>query len=125
MSMVEIAQNIREALRKLFGSRLTEVMQIEILRLQAENQQLRQDKDAVIADLRAEKSLLNAKVTLYETNINQRVGIDPTRKRVEKPSFASFSSPPMMTSWQREVQLHEEQLEEERLKEEAAAAVAK
>src|ERR1700676_5370700 len=99
MSIVEIAETIREALRKLLGSRLIEVMQTEILRLQMENQQLRQDKDAVIAELRAEKAMLNAKCGLYEININQRVGIDPTRKRAEKPSFASFTSPPVMTSW--------------------------
>jgi hypothetical protein len=92
----------------------------------SDTQQLRQDKDAVIADLRAEKSLLQAKVMLYEQNINARVGIDPTRTRAEKPSFASFVSPPVKTSWQAEQDAHNariaEELENEAEAERAAAA---
>jgi hypothetical protein len=58
---------------------------------------------------------------MYELNINARVGIDPTRKRAEKPSFASFTSPPVKTSWQAEVEAHDLQIEKE-LAEEAAVA---
>lgn len=121
MTIVELAQSLREALRYLFGSRLAEVMQAEILRLQTENQQLRQDKDQTIAELRSEKSFLQTKVSMYEMNINARVGIDPTRKRAEKPSFASFTSPPVKTSWQVEVEEHEARIAKE-LEEEAATA---
>lgn len=120
MDIVELAQSLREALRKLFGSRLAEVMQTEILRLQMENQQLRQDKDQTIAELRSEKSFLQTKVSMYEMNINARVGIDPTRKR-EKPSFANFTSPPVKTSWQAEVEAHEAQIAKELAEEEAEA----
>jgi hypothetical protein len=114
-------KSIRQFLRDLLGSRLAEVMQTEILRLQMENQQLRQDKDQTIAELRSEKAQLAATVSLYQMNINQRVGIDPTRKRAEKPSFASFESPRVKTSWQAEQEEHEAQIEKE-LEEEAAAA---
>jgi hypothetical protein len=96
-------------------------MQTEILRLQMENQQLRQDMNEVIADLRAEKALLQAKVGMYEQNINARVGIDPTRKRAEKPSFASFTSPKVKTAWQAEQEEHDARIEAE-LAEEAATA---
>jgi hypothetical protein len=86
-----------------------------------ENQQLRQDKDQTIAELRSEKAQLAATVSLYQMNINARVGIDPTRKRAEKPSFASFVSPKVKTSWQAEQEEHEAQIEKE-LEEEATAA---
>ena len=114
-------KSIRQFLRDLLGSRLAEVMQTEILRLQMENQQLRQDKDQTIAELRSEKAQLAATVSLYQMNINQRVGIDPTRKRAEKPSFASFESPRVKTSWQVEQEEHDLQIEKE-LAEEAATA---
>jgi hypothetical protein len=114
-------KDVRQFLRDLFGSRLAEVMQTEILRLQMENQQLRQDMTATIAELRSEKAQLNAAVQMYQLGINQRVGIDPSRKRAEKPSFANFSSPPMKTSWQSQVEEHDAQIEAE-LAEEAAAA---
>jgi hypothetical protein len=123
MTIVELAQSLREALRKLFGSRLAEVMQTEILRLQMENQQLRQDYQSTIAELRSEKAQLAAAVALYQVNINQRVGIDPTRKRPEKPSFANFNSPPAMSSWQKEVAEHDAQIEKELAAEAAAAKV--
>jgi hypothetical protein len=118
-------KSIRQFLRDLLGSRLAEVMQTEILRLQMENQQLRQDKDQTIAELRSEKAQLAAKVGMYELNINQRVGIDPTRKRAEKPSFASFTSPKVKTAWQAEQEEHDARIAKELMEEaEAAAATA-
>jgi hypothetical protein len=116
-----IGKSIRQFLRDLLGSRLAEVMQTEILRLQMENQQLRQDKDQTIAELRSEKAQLTATVALYQMNINQRVGIDPTRKRAEKPSFTSFTSPKVKTAWQAEQEEHDARIEAE-LAEEAATA---
>ena len=118
-------KSIRQFLRDLLGSRLAEVMQTEILRLQMENQQLRQDKDQTIAELRSEKAQLTATVALYQMNINQRVGIDPTRKRSEKPSFANFESPRVVTPWQAEVAAHDAQIEKElELERQAAEAAA-
>lgn len=114
-------KDIRNFLRDLFGSRLAEVMQTEILRLQMENQALRHDKDQVIAELRSEKAQLTATIAMYQININRRVGIDPTAKKPEKPSFASFTSPPVKTSWQAEQEAHEAQIARE-LEEEAAAS---
>jgi len=113
-------KSIRQFIRDLFGSRLAEVMQTEILRLQMENQLLRQEKDQIIAELRSEKAQLNATVAMYQININRRVGIDPTAKKPEKPSFASFQSPPVKTSWQAEVEAHDVQIARELAEEEEA-----
>ncbi len=109
----------------LFYSEMVQQLNQQLVLLRADMQQLRQDKDAVIGDLRTEKSLLQAKVGMYELNINRRVGIDPTSKKSEKPSFASFTSPPVKTSWQAEQEAHEARIAEELKNEEEAAAAAK
>ena len=118
---MSIASAIRNFWDDLFYSALVDRLETDLLNARMDNQQLRQDMNSVIADLRSEKSLLQAKVMLYEQNINARVGIDPTRKRAEKPSFANFNSPPALSPWQREVQLHDAQIAKE-LEEEALAA---
>jgi hypothetical protein len=118
---MSIASAIRTFWDDLFYSALVDRLETDLLNARSDAQQLRQDKDAVIADLRAEKSLLNAKIVMYEQNINARVGIDPTRKKPEKPSFASFVSPQVKTSWQVQVEKHEEQIAKELEEEEAAA----
>jgi hypothetical protein len=117
-----VAASIRNFWDDLFYSELVQRLEQDLALLRSDMQQLRQDKDSVIADLRAEKAMLQAKNLLYEQNINARVGIDPTRKRAEKPSFASFSSPPVKTSWQAEVEAHDAQIAAELEAEEAAAA---
>lgn len=117
---------IRDTWNELFYSALVQRLEQDLMLLRSDMQQLRQDKDGVIADLRAEKSLLTAKIGMYELNINRRVGIDPTAKKPEKPSFASFVSPPVKTTWQAEQDAHDAQIEkelaEEREAETAAAA---
>jgi hypothetical protein len=118
------AAKIRDFWDDLFYSELVQRLEQDLILLRSDMQQLRQDKDSVIADLRAEKALIGAKNLLYEQNINARVGIDPTRKRAEKPSFASFTSPPVKTSWQVEVEAHDARIAQELAEEEAAAAAA-
>jgi len=119
-----VAESIRGFWDDLFYSALVQRLETDLMRAISDAQQLRQDKDSVIADLRMEKTLLTAKVTMYEQNINQRVGIDPTRVRSEKPSFASFKNPPVMTTWQKEQADHNAQIDKE-LAEEAATAATK
>jgi hypothetical protein len=120
---------IRDTWDELFYSSLVQRLEQDLMLLRTDMQQLRQDKDGVIADLRAEKALLTAKIGMYELNINRRVGIDPTAKKPEKPSFASFTAPPVKTSWQAEQDEHnariEKELAEEQEAAEAAAAAAK
>jgi hypothetical protein len=122
---MSIAVKVREFWDELFYSALVDRLEIDLLTARSDIQQLRQDKDQVIAELRSEKALLNAKIGMYELNINQRVGIDPTRKRLEKPNFASFTSPPVMSTWQKEVAEHDAQIEKELAEERAAATAAK
>jgi hypothetical protein len=118
--MVEAAK-IREFFHDLFGSRLVCRLETDLLMARSDLQQMRQDNAQLIAELRSEKAQLSAKITMYEFEINRRVGIDPTRKRADKPSFASFTSPPAKTSWQAEVEAHDAQIAKE-LEEEAAAS---
>src|ERR1035437_7192074 len=120
-SGMNVAASIRGFWDDLFYSSLVQRLELDLLSARSDTQQLRQDKDEVIADLRAEKMLLTAKVGMYELNINRRVGIDPTAKKPDKPSFASFESPRVKTSWQAQQEAHDAQIEKE-LEEEAAAA---
>lgn len=119
---LSFAAKIRNFWDDLFYSELVQRLEHDLNLLRADMQQLRQDKDAVIGDLRSEKALLQAKVEMYELNINRRVGIDPTAKKPEKPSFASFQSPKVKTSWQAEVEEHDARVALELEAEEAAAA---
>jgi hypothetical protein len=118
---MSIAKKLREFWDDLFYSALVDRLETDLLMLREDMARVRQDRDAIIADLRAEKALLQAKVGMYELNVNRRVGIDPTAKKPDKPSFASFTSPKVKTSWQAEVEAHEAQIEAE-LAEEAAQA---
>lgn len=117
-----LAENIRTFWDDLFYSALVRRLETDLLAARSDIQQMKQDKDQTIAELRSEKALLTAKVSMYELEINRRVGIDPTRKRAEKPSFANFSSPPVMTSWQKEVAEHDAAMELERQADAAEAA---
>ena len=119
-----IAASIRNFWDDLFYSKLVDRLETDLLTARSDMQQLRQDKDSIIADLRAERGLLMAKIAMYEMNINQRVGIDPTRTRAEKPSFANFQTPPLKSRWQQEQDEWEAKLEAERKAEEEAAKAA-
>lgn len=108
-----MGKRIRQFLRELLGSRLVEHMEVELLRLQSDLQQLRQDKDEVIADLRNEKAALTAKLAIFEFSLQQKVGIDPSQRSARKPSFAAFAEPRPMTPWQVVQAEHEKELEKE------------
>jgi hypothetical protein len=110
---MSVASSIRGFFDDLFYSKLVSRLEEDLLRVRQDFESRIQDYKEIIADLRAEKAMLTGKISMYELNINRRVGIDPTAKRPEKPSFASFTSPPMETSWQAEVRAHDEQIEKE------------
>jgi len=118
---MEVGKEIRQFMHDLFGSKVLDILQLELLHLRQDFELRIQEHKELIAELRMEKAQLNAVVSMYQININQRVGIDPTRVRSEKPSFANFKNPPVMTSWQKEQAEHNAQIEKE-LAEEAAAA---
>ena len=60
---------IRKFFRELFGSRLIESLNIQLLQLRQDYEQRLQDKDQIIADLRAEKALMLGRMTIYENTI--------------------------------------------------------
>jgi hypothetical protein len=60
-----------------------------------------------------ESSAECAKLVIFERSIQQRVGIDPSKTRPEKPNFSNFTTPPMITSWQKQVAAHEAELAKE------------
>jgi hypothetical protein len=120
---MSVAAAIRGFWDDLFYSALVDRLEKDLLLLREDMQRVRQDKDATIAELRSEKSFLQTKITMYELNINRRVGIDPSAKKPERPSFAAFQAPPMKTSWQAEVEAHDAEIQREL--EQEAAEVAK
>lgn len=78
-----------------------------VSRLEEDLLRVRQDFEArileyknTVAELRSEKSLLQSKLAIYEISMQQRNGIDPTKLAAKKPSFSSFTSPPVITRWQ-------------------------
>jgi hypothetical protein len=102
-------------------SKLIERLETDLLMARSDIQQMKQDKDQTIAELRTEKAQLFAKCSVYELNINRRVGIDPAAKAPQMPNFKDFNSPPPMTRWQQQVALNDAQNAKE-LAEEANAA---
>ena len=128
-----MGKKIREFLRDLFGSRYTEHLEQEILRVHGDCELRLRDKDDVIATLREEKSQLQAKIISLENAIMplvSRAGLEVVRGRTgdtssRKPNFSVMSSmPPIETSWQKTVREHDERMAKE-LDEEKAAEAAK
>lgn len=117
-----LAENIRNFWDDLFYSKLVDRLETDLLVARSDAQQLRQDKDEVIAALREERAQYVSKIAMYEVGILQRVGIDPSIKAPMKPSFANFESPVPMSSWQKVVAEHEAQLTKEIEDEKAAGA---
>ena len=121
---MRFAESIRTFWDDLFYSALVERLETDLLMARADLQQLRQDRDQVIADFRLDKNIMAAKIAMYESNINLRVGISPASKRLELPHFADFSSPPPKTRWQMESDAHDAKMAKEREEEDAAKAKA-
>jgi len=119
---MRFAEKVRLFFEDLFHSSLIRRLEGDLAQLRMDMQTLRQEKDIVISELRSEKTFLNAKVSMYECNVNRRVGIDPSAKNPEKPSFANFNSPPMKSSWQLQVEEHDRKNAELDAAEAAAAA---
>lgn len=124
-----MGKRIREFLRDLFGSRLVEQLELDLLRLRQDFESRLQDKDLMIASLREEKALLNSKVALYEMTImprSSRVGAEVVAyQKPAKPNFAKpFMEQPMKSRWElyQEEYYKEQEAAEKAEKEEAAVA---
>ena len=122
-----MGSKIRQFLRDLFGSRLVERLEEDLLRTRSDFESRLLDKDQIIADLRSERAVLLGKINVYEMTLMpraSRAGADLVAAvNPKKPNFGiDFSSPPTMTRWQKVVAEHEAQLAKEAEEEKAAQA---
>lgn len=110
---------IRQFFRDLFGSRLVERLEEDLLRVRQDFEERLQDKELVITTLRSEKTEMQAKILLYERSIM------PTASKLgaeivahQKPKAPNWGvdfkqPPPMKTRWQQVQEDHEKNLREE------------
>jgi hypothetical protein len=123
-----VAKSIRGFFRDLLGSRITEHLEVELLRLRSDFEQRLQDKDNVIAGLKEEKSMLLSKVTMYETTIMpyaSRAGAEVVAyQKPKKPAFSFVDVPAPKSRWQQVQDNWEEQLNNEAEEEKQKAATA-
>lgn len=111
-------EDIRKFFRDLFGSRLISVLEAQLLFARADTDRVRLEYQQIIAELRQEKALLNARLSSYDA----KAGLRPPSEVPKKPNFGvDFSFPEVETSWQKLQREHEERNAKE-LKEEAEAA---
>lgn len=118
---MRFTEKLRMCWDDLFYPPLVERLEEDLLRVRQDFEARIQEYQSIVAELRAEKALLFAKIAMYELNINRRVGIDPAAKAPQMPNFKDFNSPPPMTRWQQEVRANDERNAKE-LAEEANAA---
>lgn len=121
---------IRDFFRELFGSRLVERLEIDLLHLRQDFESRLHDKENAIAGLRSEKAVLEAKIMLYEQSIMptaSRLGADiVAHQKPKKPNFGvNFKQPPpTKTRWQQVQEDHNKQLAEDAQREQEAAQSA-
>lgn len=110
------ARSIRKFFRELFGSRLVERLEEDLLRLRNDMDQRLLDKDEIITNLRAEKTEMQGKIILYERSImptSSRAGADiVARQKPKQPNWsADFKQPPpVKTRWQLVQEEHDKRL---------------
>jgi len=123
-----LAKRIREFFRDLLGSRITEHLEVELLRLRTDFEQRLQDKDQTIASLREEKSLLMSKITTYEMTIMpyaSRAGAEVVAyQKPKKPAFSFVDVPAPKSRWQQVQDNWEEQLSKDAEEEKQKVATA-
>lgn len=123
-----IAKSIRLFFRELFGSRISEHLEIELLRLRSDFEQRLMEKDQIVAALREEKSLLTSKITMYELTVMphaSRMGAEVVAyQKPIKPAFSFVDVPAPKSRWQQVQDNWEEQLRKDAEEEKSNAATA-
>lgn len=114
---------IRRFFRELFGSRIVEHLETEMIQLRQDFEQRVQDKDRELATLKEEKALLMSKITVYEMTImphSSRSGAEIVAyQKPKKPNFNFIESIPTKSRWQ---QFQDDYYKEEEAAEKAAKA---
>lgn len=122
---------IRQFFRDLFGSRLVERLEEDLLRVRQDFEDRLQDKELVITTLRTEKAEMQAKIVLYERSIMptaSRAGAEiVAHQKPTKPNWSlDFKQPPpVKTRWQVVQDNHEEELRKAAEEESSKAVAAK
>jgi hypothetical protein len=115
---LSFASRIRKFFDDLFYSSLVEQLRADLMFARSDVERVRLDKDQVIAELRAEKATLFARIAMYDA----KAGLRPPNETPKKPSFGvDFSIPPMETSWQKLSREHDEKIARELAEEQAKA----
>lgn len=125
-----MGSEIRRFLRDLFGSRLVETLEINLVHVRQDCERRLQDKDQVIADLRAEKALMLGRMTIYENTIMplaSRAGAQVVSATNPKsPTKPNFSIKELMTQLPKSPwEIEQERFYRERDEADAAEAAAK
>jgi hypothetical protein len=114
---------IRQFLRELFGSRLTERLELDLLNLRNDMERQLHDRDVLVATLREEKQQLMSKVAKYELAImphSSRMGAEVAAYvKPTKPNFSFTDIGPTKSRWEQVQDAHNAQMAKE-LAEEAA-----
>jgi hypothetical protein len=102
-----MGSKIRQFFRDLFGSRLVESLELQLLLLRQDMERRLADQNITIASLREDRASLEAKVLRYEITImplSSRAGAELVKTvRPAKPTFPDFdfnSLPPVQSRWQ-------------------------
>lgn len=120
------AKDVRKFFTDLFGSRVVAYLEMENLRIRDDFERRLQDKDTVIAELRAERILLQVKITTYENTIMplaSRAGAQIVASTQPKPTKPTFSSEEWLSTlpksrWEITQEEHSKRVEEEIAEEE-------
>ena len=123
-----LGKRIRQFFRYLFGSRVTEHLEVALVQLRQDFERRLQDKDVMVASLREEKALLMSKVTLYELTLMphaSRTGAEVVAyQKPKKPNFSFVDVPPEKSRWERVQDEHNARMAEEIEEEKQKAATA-
>ncbi len=124
MTLVELAQSLRLALRELLGSHLVETLEVSLEHLRNDMNERLQDKEKTIASLREEKQLLMSKLAIYEMTLMphaSRAGAEVVAyQKPTKPNFQFVDLPAPKSKWE----VFQEQYYKEEAEKEAKAAAA-
>jgi hypothetical protein len=112
-----LGKRIRQFFRDLFGSRVTEHLEVALVQLRQDFERRLQDKDVMVSSLREEKAMLMSKITLYELTIMphaSRTGAEVVAyQKPKKPNFSFVDVPPEKSRWERVQDEHNKQMAEE------------
>ena len=115
---------IRQFFRELFGSRLVERLEEDLMRLRQDFEDRTQEHKIIVASLREEKQMLLSKIATYEAVImphTSRVGAEAVAYQApKKPAFNFVDMPREKTRWE---QYQDEYYKEESTKDTAEKEV--